>query len=61
MWSSCRQVQLEHALLLYFASQHSTAVEELEQYKTGCVGSEGEQIDVLSSKLSYINFEKTNW
>ena len=61
VWSFCREVQLERALLLYFTSQHATAIEELERYKTGCVGSEGEQIDVLSSKSSYINFENMNW
>lgn len=61
VWSFCREVQLEHALLLYFASQHAKAIKQLTRYKAGCVGSEGDEIDVLSSKLIYIHFEKTNW
>ena len=46
--------------MLYFASQHANAIEELERYKAGCVGSEGEEIDVLSSKMNLIKFEKKN-
>lgn len=61
VWSFCREVQLEHALLLYFAGQHANAIEELEQYKAGCAGREGAEIDVLLSKLSYIKTEKTDW
>ena len=54
-------MQLEHALLLYFASQHADAVEELEQYKKGCVGTDGDQVNVLSCKIRYLVSEKTGW
>lgn len=57
----CREVQLEHALLLYFAGKHVDALQVLEQYKKDCMGDVGEQIELLSSRLSYINFENTNW
>lgn len=57
----CREVQLEHALLLYFAGQHADALQVLEQYKKDCMGNVSEQLELLSSRLSYINFENTNW
>lgn len=53
-------MQLEHALLLYFAGQYDVAVEELRHYKDG-MGSDCEQIDVLLNKLMYLVFEKLSW
>lgn len=53
-------MQLEYALLLYFAGQHDVAIEELKQYRDG-MGTACEQIDILLNKLVYLVFENVNW
>lgn len=51
-----RHVQLEQALLLYFASQHEAAVQELQLYKDqlDTASVEQEQLGIVMTRLRFM-------
>ena len=55
---ACREVQLEHALLLYFAGQWDGAYQELQLYKQGV---DGHTLDSTLARISCLLYEKTAW
>lgn len=53
-----REVQLEYALLLYFAGQWDEAYQELQLYKQGV---DGHTLDSTLARISCLLYEKTTW
>ena len=51
-----RHVQLEQALLLYFASQHEAALQELQLYKDQLdeASVEQEQLGIIMTRLRFM-------
>ena len=61
----CRERQLEHALLLYFASQFHMGHQALQEYiKASLIGDEDTDEGALRTtlaRLSYLLYEKDGW
>jgi len=58
---ACREVQLEHALLLYFAGEWDEAYQELQLYKQHIGQLDGHTLDSTLARISCLLHERTTW
>ncbi|KAL0033580.1 hypothetical protein WJX79_004697 [Trebouxia sp. C0005] len=56
-----REVQLEHALLLYFAGQWDEAYQELQLYKQDVGQLDGHALDSTLARICCLLYERTTW
>ena len=57
----CREIQLEHALLLYFASQFDEALQEMQLYGQTLQGISRQALETTLARISYLLYEKAAW
>ena len=58
---ACREVQSEHALLLYFAGEWDEAYQELQLYKQHIGQLDGHTLDSTLARISCLLHERTAW
>lgn len=58
---ACREVQLEHALLLYFAGEWDEAYQELQLYKQVVGQLDVHTLDSTLARISCLLHERTTW